>query len=68
VFENVTLWDAGSCLSPILERDCFEAINPAARLWLDTIAHQREHGSAHKKPIELFAKERPKLVPLRSCN
>ena len=47
-----------------LKRDCFDAINPAARIWLDTIANPRIHGTTHKKPIEMFKEERPKLLPL----
>ena len=47
-----------------LKRDCFDAINPAVRIWLDTIANPRIHGTTHKKPIELFKEERPKLLPL----
>ena len=47
-----------------LDCDSFDAINPATRIWLDTIANQREHGTTHKKPVELFAKERPELVLL----
>lgn len=47
-----------------LERDCFDAINPAARIWLDTIANPRIHGTTHKKPVELFTEERAKLRPL----
>jgi len=43
-----------------LERDCFDAINPAVRIWLDTIANPRIHGTTHKKPIEMF-KEEPLL-------
>ena len=47
-----------------LERTCFDAINPAARIWLDTVANPRIHGTTHKKPIELFDEERPKLLAL----
>jgi transposase len=47
-----------------LKRDCFDAINPAARIWLDTIANPRIHGTTHKKPVEMFKEERPKLLPL----
>lgn len=36
----------------------FEALAPAASNWLDTVANVRIHGMTHKKPIELFAKER----------
>ncbi len=42
----------------------FCAINPAAHLWLDTIANVRIHGETRQKPIDLFAKERPCLNPV----
>ena len=47
-----------------IERDSFDALNPAARIWLDTIANQRIHGTTHKKPIKMFEEEKPKLLPL----
>ena len=47
-----------------LARDRFDVINPAVRIWLDTIANHRIHGTTHKKPIEMFNEERPKLLPL----
>ena len=47
-----------------LGRDSFDAINPAARIWLDTIANQRIHGTTHKKPVEMFEEERLELLPL----
>ena len=47
-----------------LKRDCFDAINPAARIWLDTIANPRIHGTTHKKPVEMFKEERPELLQL----
>jgi transposase len=42
----------------------FNAINPAAKNWLDTIANVRIHGETRKKPVELFEKERSFLNPL----
>jgi len=45
-----------------LELSNFEAINPAARHWLDTVANVRVHGQTRKTPQELFAQE--KLNPL----
>jgi hypothetical protein len=42
----------------------FSAINPAARLWLDTIANVRLHGETKRKPIEMFEEERQSLNPL----
>ncbi len=41
----------------------FSLINPAAQLWLETIANVRIHGETHKRPVELFAKEQPCLQP-----
>ena len=42
----------------------FSAVNPAAQLWLDTIANVRIHGETHQRPVDLFAQERPHLQPL----
>jgi transposase len=42
----------------------FGALNPAARLWLETIANVRIHGATRQKPIDLLEKERPYLRPL----
>jgi transposase len=42
----------------------FGALNPAARIWLDTIANVRIHGATRQKPIDLLEKERPYLRPL----
>jgi transposase len=42
----------------------FEAVNPAARIWLNEIANVRIHGETRKKPIELFQEEKPHLLPL----
>lgn len=49
-----------------LELDAFAPINPAARLWLNTIANQRLHGETRKKPVELFGEEQPTLKLLAS--
>ena len=45
-----------------LELADFQAINPAARHWLDTVANLRVHGQTQKPPQELFSQE--KLLPL----
>jgi transposase len=45
-----------------LELSNYEAINPAARAWLDTVANVRIHGQTQKTPQELFLQE--KLQPL----
>ncbi|MGH8219713.1 MAG: IS21 family transposase [Steroidobacteraceae bacterium] len=47
-----------------LELAHFSAINPAARVWLDTIANVRLHGETHRRPVDLFEEERAKLHPL----
>jgi hypothetical protein len=40
------------------------ALNTAARHWMDTVANVRIHGETHKQPIELFAPEKPHLNAL----
>ncbi len=47
-----------------LELSDFSAINPAARIWLDTIANVRIHGETHRRPLDLFEQERAHLQPL----
>jgi len=47
-----------------LEIPSFEALNPAARQWLDTVANVRIHGETRTKPIERFAQEKPLLRAL----
>jgi len=42
----------------------FDAINPAVGLWLDTVANVRIHGETKRKPSEMFAEEKPSLMPL----
>lgn len=42
----------------------FFAINPAARIWLDTVANVRIHGETRKKPAEMLLDEIPHLLPL----
>lgn len=42
----------------------FAAINPAAKIWLDTIANVRIHGETRKKPAEMLVSEIPHLLPL----
>ncbi|MGH8532755.1 MAG: IS21 family transposase [Gammaproteobacteria bacterium] len=44
----------------------FSAVNPAARLWLDTIANVRIHGETHKRPVDLLKEEEAPLKPLPS--
>lgn len=47
-----------------LELPTFDAINPAARIWLDTIANVRIHGETRRKPVEMFEEEKSSLLPL----
>lgn len=43
----------------------FAPLNPAARLWLDTVANVRLHRETGRRPGDLFlAEEKPKLRPL----
>jgi transposase len=42
----------------------FSAVNPAARVWLDTIANVRIHGETRERPVDRFAAERASLHPL----
>ena len=47
-----------------LDIPSFDAVNPAAVVWRDTIANLRVHGETHRKPVDLFAEEKPRLKPL----
>jgi transposase len=47
-----------------LDLPSFAAVNPAARQWLDTIANVRLHGETQRKPLDLFAEEKPRLKAL----
>jgi len=47
-----------------LDISSFAAVNPAAITWRDTVANVRIHGETHRKPIDLFAQEKPRLKPL----
>lgn len=42
----------------------FTALNPAARIWLETVANVRIHGETRQKPAEMLLTERPHLLPL----
>ena len=42
----------------------FSAVNPAAQVWLDTIANVRIHRETHQRPVDLFKEEEPRLRPL----
>lgn len=47
-----------------LEAGDFKLINPAARLWMETVANVRIHGVTKKKPLDMFAEEAGVLSPL----
>ena len=47
-----------------LELPDFNALQPAAQLWVDTVANVRIHGETHQRPIDRFEDERAKLHPL----
>lgn len=49
-----------------LELVDFAALQPAATLWVDTVANVRLHESTHQRPIERFEQERAALQPLNS--
>lgn len=47
-----------------LEPGDFKNVNPAAKLWLGTIANVRIHGETRKKPCDIFPEEAARLSPL----
>lgn len=47
-----------------LDIPSFGALNPAGRLWMDTVANVRLHGETHCKPLERFEQEKSRLRPL----
>jgi transposase len=42
----------------------FTALAPAAKLWLDSVANVRSHGETKRRPVDMFAEERPHLLAL----
>jgi transposase len=44
----------------------FSAVNPAAQVWLATIANVRLHGETHQRPVDLFQQEQPHLRALNA--
>jgi hypothetical protein len=42
----------------------FAALNPAVRLWLETVANVRLHRETQRRPAELWAEERAHLQPV----
>ncbi len=47
-----------------LELAEFAAMQPAATLWVDTVANVRIHGATHQPPVDRFEEERDHLSPL----
>src|SRR5690606_18734086 len=39
-------------------------LNPAVKLWLETIANVREHGETKTRPVDRLAEERQPLIAL----
>lgn len=46
-----------------LELTDFSAINPAAQLWLDSVANVRIHSETRQRPIDMFETEKAHLLP-----
>src|SRR5690606_41018571 len=42
----------------------FDELNPAVKLWLETIANVREHGETKTRPVDRLAEERKHLSAL----
>jgi len=47
-----------------LELGEFAPLNPAARVWLDTVANVRLHRETNRRPQDLFLEEKPRLRSL----
>ena len=47
-----------------LEITDFAPLNPAGRVWQETVANVRVHGETKRRPVDLFAEEKPQLQPL----
>jgi transposase len=45
----------------------FSALNPAVRVWLDTVANVRTHGETQQRPVDRFKEEQTILHPLPSA-
>jgi len=50
-----------------LELADFTAMQPAATLWVDTVANVRIHGATQQRPIDRFEQERAHLSPLNAA-
>lgn len=44
----------------------FEELNPAVKLWLQTVANVREHGETKSRPIDRLEQERAHLIALNA--
>ena len=44
-----------------LELPDFAALNPAVRVWLESVANVRLHRETHRRPVDLWQEERPYL-------
>ena len=42
----------------------FDELNPAVKLWLETVANVREHGETKTRPLDRLAEERQHLIAL----
>jgi transposase len=47
-----------------LELPDFAALNPAVRVWLETVANVRLHRETQRRPVDLWAEERAHLQPV----
>ena len=42
----------------------FSAVQPAAQLWVDTVADVRVHGATNRRPVDMFEQDRARLKRL----
>jgi transposase len=49
-----------------LELADFSALQPAAQLWVDTVANVRVHRETHQRPIDRYEQERAAMRPLNA--
>ena len=47
-----------------LDPSSLDAVNHAARLWLEQVANIRRHAETHQTPMELFLEEMPDFLEL----
>ncbi len=65
IVENAVAYVKKSFLSG-REITRFEELNPAVKLWLETVANVREHGETKERPVDRLKPERDALVALNS--